>query len=126
MTIRIDTITPANQQLLWINRNNQSPVVATVTRAGDGTPMVEQSIIPAGKPIILGTKTSGMRRADYEALQTHNAATLTAFELEYGAHTWQVIWDNTNGDAITGDDVFDEVDGHPTLTNVQLKFLTAE
>lgn len=125
MTIRIDTITPTMQQLLWLNQNSQSPVVATIERAGDGTPIVEQSVIPSGLPIILGTKNSGITRADFEALQAHNASTLTPFELEYEGNTWQVIWDNSNGDAITGDDQFDQIGGYYMLTNVQLKFLTA-
>lgn len=126
MTQRIDTITPSNQQLLWLNQNTQQRVVANKKRAGNGALLVEQTVIPIGLPIIIGTKDAGMSRSDFEALQNHNATTLTSFELVLDAKTWTVIWDNTDGVAITGEDLIDEVGGYDTLTNVELKFLTAD
>lgn len=126
MTQCIDTITPQNQQLLWLNKDSLQRVVATATRAGNGALIVEQSVIPAGLPIEIGTKDAGMLRSDFAALQAHNAATLTAFDLVLDSHSWTVIWDNTNGPAVTGEDVFDMVGGYDTLKNVTLKFLTAE
>lgn len=126
MPQRIDTITPTQQNLLWLNRNNQQRVVASQTRAGNGALIVEQSVIPSGLPIVIGTKSGGMTRSDFAALQAHNASTLTPFELALGSNTWQVIWDNTSDAAISGDDIFDEVDGFGLITNVQLKFLTAD
>ena len=126
MTQRIDTITPQIQQLLWLNKDSIQRVVATTRRGGNGALIVEQSIIPSGIPIEIGTKDAGMLRSDFEALQQHNATNLTIFELVMDDDTFTVFWDNTSGPAVTGEDVFDLIGGYSTLKNVTLKFLTAE
>ncbi|MDF0533668.1 hypothetical protein PY479_05160 [Shewanella sp. A32] len=126
MTQRIDTITPQIQQLLWLNKDSIQRVVATTRRGGNGALIVEQSIIPSGIPIEIGTKDAGMLRSDFEALQQHNATNLTTFELVMDDDTFTVFWDNTGGPAVTGEDVFDLIGGYSTLKNVTLKFLTAE
>ena len=120
----IDNITPAQQQLLWINRNSKKPVLASAKRGSDGALIVQQTIIPSGHEIILGTNDGGLDRSDFEALQAHNASTLTEFTLQIDDQSLQVIWDNTGEGAITGDDMFDQVGGFELVTNVVLRFLT--
>ncbi|QQX78516.1 hypothetical protein JK628_13085 [Shewanella sp. KX20019] len=119
----IDTIQPKLQQLIWLNRNNQKKVLANSKRASNGALIVNQTLIPSGLPIELGTKDSGLDRADFEALQQHNATVLTAFTLKLDNETMQVIWDNS-GDAVSGIDLFDQVNGYDLVTNVVLRFLT--
>ncbi len=121
----IDTIKPKLQQLLWLNRNSQKKVLANSKRASNGALFVNQIVIPSGLPILIGTKDSGLDRDDFTALQMHNESTLTEFTLQLSdTESMQVIWDNTNGPAISGDDLFDRVDGDDLITNVVLKFLT--
>lgn len=110
--------------LLWLNRNNQVRVAANFKRALNGAPQVQQTIIPAGHAMELGTKDGWLNRSEFEQLQAHAASTLTAFTLAYEGTDYNVVWDNTQGAPITGEDVFDEVAGYPQLTNVTLKFLT--
>ncbi|QYK07566.1 hypothetical protein [Shewanella mangrovisoli] len=110
--------------LLWLNRNNQVRVAANIKRALNGAPQVQQTIIPAGHAMELGTKSGWIARSEFEQLQAHAASTLTAFTLAYEGTDYNVVWDNTQGAPITGEDVFDEVAGYPQLTNVTLKFLT--
>ena len=74
--------------------------------------------------MLLGTKDSGLDRDDFEALQIHNASVLLPFTLQLGTTSMQVIWDNTGEAAISGDDLFDQVDGDDLVTNVVLRFLT--
>jgi hypothetical protein len=38
--------------------------------------------------------------------------------------SYNVIWDNTAGSPVTGEDLFDQVAGFEQLTNVILKFIT--
>ncbi|GIU15590.1 hypothetical protein TUM4261_32790 [Shewanella sp. c952] len=121
----IDTIKPKLQQLLWLNRNSQKKVLANSKRASNGALFVNQIVIPSGLPILIGTKNSDLDRDDFTALQIHNYRTLTEFTLQLSdTESLQVIWDNTNGSAISGDDLFDRVDGDDLITNVVLKFLT--
>ncbi|MGE6647945.1 hypothetical protein ACQKE0_01550 [Shewanella colwelliana] len=120
----IDNITPAQQQLLWLNRNSKKPVLANTKRGSNGALIVQQTIIPSGHQIILGTNDAGLDRSDFEALQTHNASTLNAFTLQIDGQSLQVIWDNTGEGAVTGDDLFEQVGGYDLVTNVMLRFLT--
>lgn len=121
---QIDTITPTIQQLVWLNVNAQQKILASSKRASNGALMVQQVKIPSGHPIELGTLDGWMTRADFEALRTHNETTLTEFTLTLNTKTFQVIWDNTGGVAIAGEDLYTQSDGGETLTNVVLKFLT--
>lgn len=123
---RIDTIIPEHQQLLWLNQNEQQRVQAVAERGGNGALIYEQYVLPGGFPLIIGTANSGMTRTDFEALQQHNYSTLTPFELELDGNSWNVIWDNRDGPAVTGEDLFPTVGGDSLLSNVVLKFLTAE
>ncbi|MCL1088074.1 hypothetical protein L2744_00305 [Shewanella profunda] len=119
----IDTIA-IGADLLWLNRNEKVRVVANLKRALNGAPQVQQTAIPAGHAMTLGTKDGWLVRSEFEQLQDHAASTLTAFTLAYEGTDYNVIWDNTQGAPIAGEDVFDEVAGYPQLTNVTLKFLT--
>lgn len=121
---QIDTITPAIQQLVWLNQNSQRKVLATSKRASNGALIVQQTKIPSGHPIELGTLDGWMKRVDFEALQTHNENTLTEFTLTLGSNSFQVIWDNVSGDPIVGEDLYRQSYGNEYLTNVVLKFLT--
>ncbi|WP_394230195.1 hypothetical protein [Shewanella colwelliana] len=120
----IDNITPTQQQLLWLNRNSKKPVLASTKRGSNGALIVQQTVIPSGHEIILGTKDGGLDRSDFEALQSHNASTLSAFTLQIDGQSLQVIWDNTGEGAVTGDDLFDQVGGYDLVINVTLRFLT--
>jgi len=119
----IDTIAISGD-LLWLNRNEKVRVAANLKRALNGAPQVQQTAIPAGHAMTLGTKDGWIARSEFEQLQAHAASTLTAFTLAHEGTNYNVIWDNTQGASITGEDVFDEVAGYPQLTNVTLKFLT--
>lgn len=124
--LQIDTITPDIPQALWLNKDSIQRVIAVKERAGNGSLTVESFVIPGGLPIVIGTKEGVMPRADFEALQQHNATNLGSFQITLFSKSWTVIWDNTEGPAVTGVDVFDEVDGYQYLEQVTLKFLTAE
>ncbi|AUR84189.1 hypothetical protein NVP1050O_20 [Vibrio phage 1.050.O._10N.286.48.A6] len=121
---KIDTIVPKTQQLIWLNRNRMTKVLASSKRASNGALIVQQVKIPVGHAIEVGTLDGWMTRADFEALRTHNETTLSDFTLTLGSDVMQVIWDNTSGIAIAGDDLYTLADGDETLTNVTMKFLT--
>lgn len=122
---KIDTIIPKIQQLLWLNRNNQPRVLANQKRASNGALIVQQVKIPSGHSIEVGTLDGWMTREDFKALCTHNENNLGEFTLTLNTtDSFQVIWDNTGGVAISGDDLYTLVNGDETLTNVVLKFLT--
>lgn len=120
----IDNIIPEIQQLVWLNKNSQQKVFANSKRASSGALIVQQTIITAGIPVEVGSLDGWMKKTDFDALRAHNAATLTQFVLKLLPDTLNVIWDNTNGPAVTGDDLFVQAGGHDYLTNVILKFLT--
>lgn len=120
----IDTIIPEIQQLVWVNKNSQQKVFANSKRSSSGALIVQQTIVAAGIPVEVSSLDGWMKKADFDALRTHNANTLTPFVLKLNSDTLNVIWDNTNGPAITGDDLFTQIGGHAYLTNVTLKFLT--
>jgi hypothetical protein len=119
----IDSIT-LSEPLLWLNRNNTPRVAANMKRALNGAPLVQQTIIPAGIAMELGSKNSWLSRSEFEQLQTHAAITLTAFTLLHEGTSYNVIWDNNAGSPVTGEDLFDQVAGFEQLTNVILKFIT--
>ncbi|AUR84129.1 hypothetical protein NVP1049O_20 [Vibrio phage 1.049.O._10N.286.54.B5] len=121
---KIDTIVPKTQQLIWLNRNRMTKVLASSKRASNGALIVQQVKIPVGHAIEVGTLDGWMTRADFEALRTHNETTLSDFTLTLGSDVMQVIWDNISGIAIAGDDLYTLADGDETLTNVTMKFLT--
>ncbi|PKH62587.1 hypothetical protein CXF83_14945 [Shewanella sp. Choline-02u-19] len=108
---------------MWLNRNTQKKVLANSKRASNGALIINQVIIPSGYSVVLGTKASGLDRADYQLLQQHNANVLTEFTLKLDGEVMQVIWDNT-GNAVSGEDLFDQVGGYDLVTNVVLRFLT--
>ncbi|MGI2021724.1 hypothetical protein [Shewanella glacialipiscicola] len=119
----IDTIA-ISADLLWLNRDNTPRVAANMKRALNGAPLVQQTIIPAGIAMELGTKSGWILRTEFEQLKAHAAITLTAFTLAYEGTSYNVVWDNTAGAPVAGEDVFDEVGGFEQLTNVVVKFLT--
>ena len=121
--MQIDTIS-ISSDLLWLNRNAVPRIAANMKRALNGAPHVQQTIIPSGLTMELGTKDGWMSRVEFEQLQAHAASTLSAFKLVHDGTQFDVIWDNTQGSPLAGDDVFDEIGGFEQLTNVTLKFLT--
>ncbi|RLV61067.1 hypothetical protein D5018_03970 [Parashewanella curva] len=112
------------QQLLWLNRDSEPVVAANVTRSLNGAPHIQQTVINHGRKVILGTKDSGMDKDDFNALKTHSKTKLTEFDLQVEGQTLSVIWDHTQGPAVTGEDPFDQVGGFEMKTNVTLRFLT--
>lgn len=124
MTAKIDDIEPQISQLLWLNRNEQAPFISNVKRGSNGALLVNQTPVTVGQPILIGTSDGWMYRSDFEAIQEHNRTITAAFAVELHGKTWQVIWDNTSGPAITGADLYDDIHGYQLLTNVVMKFLT--
>lgn len=121
---RIDTIIPVYQQLIWLNRDQIKRVQASSKRACNGALIVQQTVIPSGFDIQIGTTDGWMMRTDFDALKQHNATNLEPFELVMGDDTFSVIWDNTADLAISGSDLYTSSNGHDTLTNVTMKFIT--
>jgi hypothetical protein len=119
----IDTIV-LTEPLLWLNRNNTQRVAANMKRALNGAPHIQQTVIPAGITLELGSKNSWMPRSEFEQLQAHAAATLTEFTINHDGTVINVMWDNTQSNVITADDVDDELGAYPLLTNVVLRFIT--
>jgi hypothetical protein len=119
----IDTIV-LTEPLLWLNRNNTQRVAANMKRALNGAPHIQQTIIPAGITLELGSKNSWMPRSEFEQLQAHAATTLTEFTINHDDSVINVMWDNTQSNVITADDVDDELGAYPLLTNVVLRFIT--
>ena len=120
----IDTIVPSNQQLIWLNRNRVVKVLANSKRASSGALVVQQVVIPVGHEISVGTLAGWMTRETFDALKVHNETNLGSFELILGDDVMDVMWDNTGGVAIDGDDLYTIASGDDTLTNVTMKFLT--
>ncbi|QYJ79431.1 hypothetical protein [Shewanella acanthi] len=118
----VDSI-PISADLLWLNRNAQQRVASNIKRALNGAPHINMAPIPSGFVMELGTKEGGMSRAEFTTLQTHANTTLTEFNLSFEGTNYTVMWDSTQGAPISGDDIFDEVGGFATLTNVTLKLL---
>jgi len=122
---QIDTITPTStQQLVWLNRNRVKKILASSKRASNGALIIQQTKIPSGYSIEVGTLDAWMSRDDFTALKNHNDITLGEFTLTLGDDVMQVIWDNTGDIAIVGDDLYTLADGDLTLTNVVMRFLT--
>ncbi|WP_350431719.1 hypothetical protein ABIS04_16205 [Shewanella sp. H8] len=119
----IDTIV-LTEPLHWLNRNSTQRVAANMTRALNGAPHIQQTIIPAGFTLELGSKAGWMLRTEFEQLQAHAASTITEFTVNHDGTDINVMWDNTQSSVITGDDVDDQLGGYPLLTNVVLRFLT--
>jgi hypothetical protein len=119
----IDTIV-LTEPLLWLNRNNTQRVAANMKRALNGAPHIQQTVIPGGITLELGSKNSWMLRSEFEQLQAHAATTLTEFTITHDGTVINVMWDNTQNSVITAGDVDDELGAYPLLTNVVLRFLT--
>jgi hypothetical protein len=119
----IDTIV-LTEPLHWLNRNNTQRVAANMKRALNGAPHIQQTIIPAGIALELGSKNGWMPRSEFEQLQAHAATTLTEFTINHDGSDINVMWDSTQNSVITGDDVDDQLGGYPLLTNVVFRFLT--
>lgn len=122
MTTIVDTQPLTN--LLWLNANEQQRVATQMKRALNGAPHIHQVVIPAGHSIELGTKDGWLSKSEFAALQQHSFTVLTGFDLTHRGTDYQVVWDHSSGPAVTGQDVFDHVDGGEQVTSVKLKFLT--
>ena len=110
--------------LHWLNRNSTKRVAANMKRALNGAPHIQQTVIPAGIALELGSKGGWMPRTEFAQLQAHAASTLTEFVINHDGQAINVVWDNTSANAITADDVDEELGAYPLLTNVVLRFLT--
>ncbi len=123
---QIDTITPEIQQLIWFDRDEQVHVVAESRRASDGALHIEQTLIDVGLPVTIGTHDGWMKRSDFNLLVAHNKANLddTGFMLTLGVDSMRVMWDNSDGAAISGRNLRMSSKGSDLLTNVVMKFIT--
>jgi hypothetical protein len=65
-----------------------------------------------------------MLRSEFEQLQAHAASNITEFTVNQDGTDINVMWDNTQSNVITADDVNEELGAYPLLTNVVLRFIT--
>lgn len=118
----IDGITVEN--ILWINRHSVQRVSSTMKRALNGAPLIQQTVIVAGRSLVFGTKEGWISSVQFNEIQARSENTLIPFSLVHNGVPMSVIWDHTSGPAVVGDDLFDHVAGDENVTNVILKFLT--
>ena len=119
----IDSIT-LSEPLLWLNRDKQKRVATSMKRALNGAPHINQAAITAGLSIVLGTSDTWITRTEFEAVQQHSFRTITEFTLVIDSLSFQVIWDHTQGAAVTGTDLFEQFGGNEDLTDATFRFLT--
>ncbi|AQS40192.1 hypothetical protein Sps_05123 [Shewanella psychrophila] len=119
----IDTIT-LSEPLLWLNRDKQKRVATSMTRALNGAPHINQVPIAAGLTIVLGTSDTWITRTEFEEVQQHSFLSFIEFTLVIDGQSFQVIWDHSQGAAVTGTNLFEEFGGHEDLTDATFRFLT--
>lgn len=117
--------TPDSQWLL-LNRNALERVKTTVSMALNGAAHIEQAKKLAGVQLQVGTLGAWLTRAEFQQLQTLSVDVLTEFTLAIDGQIYTVVWDHSQGPAVTGVDLTDAVGGSDTVTSVVLKFLTTE
>lgn len=119
----IDIIT-LSEPLLWLNRDKQKRVATSMIRALNGAPHINQAPIAVGLSIVLGTLDTWITRTEFEQVQQHSFITHTEFTLVIDGQSFQVIWDHSQGAAVTGTDLFKEFGGYNDLTDATFRFLT--
>lgn len=120
----IGPIIPADQNLVWLNKNTIKTVAANSRRASNGALIYQQTPLVSGIPILIGTLGGWLPRSEYEALRNHSQNTTAPFVVKINGDTLNVIWDHTGDAAVTGDDLFTQAGGYSLVTNVTLRFLT--
>ena len=110
--------------LVWTNKNSIQRVYSNMKRSSNGAAIIQQTPVQSGFPGVLETLDSWMTRAVYNGLVDHNTITIDPFDITVDGTTMSVVWDNTSGPAIEGEDLWPVAGGCDTLTNVVLKFLT--
>lgn len=115
-----------DSQWLWLNRNTMERVKTTVTHALNGAAHIEQAIKLAGVSMQLGTLSGWLSRTEFDHLQLLSEQTLSGFTVSLDGQSYQVVWDHSQGPAVTATDLNDTVGGADTVTGVVLKFLTTE
>lgn len=113
-------------QWLLLNRNNIERVKTSVTMALNGAAHIEQAPKLAGVSLQVGTLQGWLSRTEFSQLQALSADTLDAFSLELDDQEYSVVWDHSQGPAVSGIDLVDAVGGSLMVTAVVLKFLTTE
>ena len=122
MSITINAVSYPDLQ--WQNRNQVAQVAMSMKRALNGAPSFNVSPLSAGVELLVGSSDAGVSRADFNQLRTLAAtAALVSVELDGVAYT--CMFDHRNGPAVTGEDVFQQVEAYGVLTQVTLKLLTA-
>lgn len=117
--------TPDSQWLL-LNRNALERVKTTVSMALNGAAHIEQAKKLAGVALQVGTLGAWLARTEFEQLQTLSVDVLTEFTLAIDGQNFTVVWDHSQGPAVSGVDLTEAVGGSDTVTSVVLKFLTTE
>lgn len=115
-----------DSQWLLLNRNNIERVKTSVTMALNGAAHIEQAPKLAGVSLQVGTLQGWLSRTEFSQLQALSADTLDAFSLELDDQEYAVVWDHSQGPAVSGIDLVDAVGGSLMVTAVVLKFLTTE
>lgn len=115
-----------DSQWLLLNRNNIERVKTSVTMALNGAAHIEQAPKLAGVSLQVGTLQGWLSRTEFSQLQALSADTLDAFSLELDDQEYSVVWDHSQGPAVSGIDLVDAVGGSLMVTAVVLKFLTTE
>lgn len=115
-----------DSQWLLLNRNNIERVKTSVTMALNGAAHIEQAPKLAGVSLQVGTLQGWLSRTEFSQLQALSADTLDAFSLELDDQEYSVVWDHSQGPAVSGIDLVDAVGGSLVVTAVVLKFLTTE
>lgn len=118
--------TMPSSQWLWLNRNSMERVKTTLTLALNGAAHIEQAKKLAGVSMQVGTLAGWLPRAEFALLQSLSEQTLGEFVLTLDGLSYQVVWDHSQGPAVTASDLTDTVGGANTVTGVVLKFLTTE
>lgn len=125
ITIADQEYRPDSQWLL-LNRNNLERVKTTVSMALNGAAHIEQAKKLAGVALQVGTLAGWLSRAEFKQLQTLSTEVLGVFTLTLDGQSYQVVWDHSQGPAVTATDLVETVGGADTVTAVVLKFLTTE
>lgn len=115
-----------DSQWMLLNRNNIERVKTSLTMALNGAVHIEQGKKLAGVSLLVGTLQGWLSRAEFSQLQALSFENCDAFSLELDGQLYSVVWDHSQGPAVSGVDLVDTVGGSLMLTAVVLKFLTTE
>lgn len=122
MSVKINSV--AYPDLQWQNRNQVVQVAMSMKRALNGAPSFNVSPLSAGVELLVGSSDAGISREDFEQLRAL-AATAALVSVELDGVVYSCMFDHRNGPAVTGDDLFQQVEAYGVLTQVTIKLLTA-